>query len=319
MIPPKTLVQNPASPLTFIMVSKLLETTPDGLFCPAGGFHIDPWRPVERAAVTHAHSDHARAGCGRYLSVTDGEGILRHRLGNDIQLRTLQYGEALEHNGVNISFHPAGHVAGSAQIRLEKDGEVLVVSGDYKVEADSTCRPFESVRCHTFVTESTFALPVYRWEPPHRVFERINAWWRANKEAGRTSMLLGYALGKAQRLIAGVDPSIGPIHLHGAVEEMTNVYRRAGISLPPTQSATITFTVYDNAGTRLGSQSITLGPLAHGASNIGPLLGLSSFTGFVKITSTIPIISLSLNYEAAPIFSSLPPGDLSSTTLLVTP
>jgi putative mRNA 3-end processing factor len=140
-------------------------------------------------------------------------------------------------NGVVVSLHPAGHILGSAQVRLEYRGEVWVVSGDYKTDPDPTCRAFEPVRCHTFVTESTFGLPVYRWPAQAEVLHEINQWWRANQQAGRTSLLYGYALGKAQRLLAGLDPSIGPILTHGAVERMTAAYRAAGVPLPATTHA----------------------------------------------------------------------------------
>jgi putative mRNA 3-end processing factor len=149
----------------------------------------------------------------------------------------MPYGEVRNINGVSVSLHPAGHILGSAQVRIEHRGEVLVVSGDYKVDPDSTCAAWEPVRCHTFITESTFGLPLYRWPSQQRVFDDINNWWRANAAAGRASFLYGYALGKAQRLIAGLDPSIGPILTHGAVERLTRVYRESGVALPPTEYA----------------------------------------------------------------------------------
>jgi len=188
----------------------LLTLTDDGLFCPAGGFHVDPWNPVARAVITHAHADHAKTGSGTYLATDSCRRLLETRLG-PMSLDTLPYGQSLEHGGMRISFHPAGHVLGSAQVRLEHRGQVWVVSGDYKLEPDPTCTPFESVRCHTFITESTFALPIYRWDPPADVFAAINGWWRTNRDAGRASVVYAYALGKAQRLMAGVDASIGPI------------------------------------------------------------------------------------------------------------
>ncbi|MGQ9724635.1 MAG: DNA ligase-associated DEXH box helicase, partial [Tepidimonas sp.] len=130
----------------------------EGLYCPVGDFYIDPWRPVARAIITHAHADHARRGHAAYLAHAASAGVLRARLGGDIALQTVDYGERLDCGGVRVSLHPAGHVLGSAQIRLEHRGQVWVVSGDYKVEADATCAPFEPVRCHTFITESTFGL-----------------------------------------------------------------------------------------------------------------------------------------------------------------
>ncbi len=213
---------------------ELVIARPEGLYCPPGDFYIDPWRPVERAVITHAHGDHARTGNARYLAAAPGEGILRSRLGQDINLQTLAYGERLNHHGVTLSFHPAGHVLGSAQVRLEYEGEVWVASGDYKVEADGTCTPFEPVPCHTFITESTFGLPIYRWPPQSDIFAGINAWWRANAAAGRASVLFAYSFGKAQRILHGIDPSIGPILVHGAVEPLNQVYRAGGVRIPET-------------------------------------------------------------------------------------
>ncbi len=148
----------------------LVIARPDGLYCPPGDFYIDPWHPVERSVITHGHGDHARVGNGHYLATSASAGILRARLGADINLQTLEYGEVIDHHGVRLSFHPAGHVLGSAQVRLEYRGEVWVASGDYKVEPDGTCTPFEPVRCHTFITESTFGLPIYRWRPQAEIF-----------------------------------------------------------------------------------------------------------------------------------------------------
>jgi putative mRNA 3-end processing factor len=215
----------------------LVIARPEGLYCPPGDFYIDPWRPVDRAVITHAHSDHARIGHGHYLAHTDSEGTLRVRLG-EITLQTLPYGEAIVHHGVRISLYPAGHVLGSAQIRLEHDGRVWVASGDYKTEADGTCSPFEPVPCDTFITESTFGLPIYRWPAQAQLFTEINDWWRANTAQGRASVLLCYAFGKAQRILHGVDATIGPIVVHGAVEALNDVYRAAGVALPPTLRAT---------------------------------------------------------------------------------
>ncbi|MCU0636656.1 MAG: ligase-associated DNA damage response exonuclease, partial [Gemmatimonadaceae bacterium] len=217
----------------------MLSLTDRGLYCAAGAFHIDPWRPVDRAVVTHAHGDHLTWGCGAYLVAARGMGLAQARLGAYAdRVEGLPYGEARLINGVRVSLHPAGHILGSAQVRLEHDGEVWVVSGDYKTAVDSTCDPFEPIRCDTFITESTFGLPIYRWAPQEVVFAQLNAWWRANAEVGRPSLLFGYALGKAQRLLAGLDPSIGPIRTHGAVETMAERYRAAGIALPATLPAT---------------------------------------------------------------------------------
>src|SRR4249920_339934 len=194
----------------------LVVVQPEGLYCPAGDFHIDPWRAVARAVITHAHADHARVGHGAYLATAVSEGVLRARLGAEIALQGLAYGEPVVLNGVCVSLHPAGHVLGSAQVRVEHRGQVWVVSGDYFAsgvdhDVNATCAPFEPVRCHCFITESTFGLPIYRWRAQAVVQREINAWWQANADAGRASLLMGYSFGKAQRLLAGLDPTIGPI------------------------------------------------------------------------------------------------------------
>lgn len=212
----------------------LLTLEPEGLYCRAGGFHIDPWRPVARAVITHAHADHARPGHAAYLAAAPGERVLRTRLGA-VALQCLPYGERVSIGEVTVSLHPAGHVLGSAQVRVEHRGEVWVVSGDYKVEPDASCAAFEPVRCDTFVTESTFGLPVYRWPPQRAVFDEIDRWWQANAAEGRASVLFCYALGKAQRILAGVDASIGPIICHGAVEPLNRAYRDSGVALPATR------------------------------------------------------------------------------------
>jgi len=214
-------------------MSDMVVVRKEGLYCVPGQFYIDPWRPVDRAVITHGHGDHARVGHGHYLAAAPGVGILKSRLG-DINVQGLAYGEVVEHNGVRISLHPAGHVLGSAQVRLECGGEVWVASGDYKVEGDATCAPFEPVRCHTFITESTFGLPIYRWEPQQQTFDDINAWWRKNAAEGRASLMLCYSFGKAQRILSGLDASIGPIICHGSVEPLNRVYRAAGVPLPET-------------------------------------------------------------------------------------
>jgi putative mRNA 3-end processing factor len=215
------------------MTEDLIVQRPEGLYCAAGDFYIDPWRPVSRAVITHAHSDHARLGHGHYLATEASEGVLRARLG-DIALQTLAYGERIVHHGVTLSLHPAGHVLGSAQVRLEHRGAVWVASGDYKVAADPTCAPFEPVRCDVFITESTFGLPIYRWCPDDELFADIDDWWGRNVLAGRASVLACYSFGKAQRVLAGVDASIAPIIVHGAVQPLNEAYRAAGVALPPT-------------------------------------------------------------------------------------
>ena len=210
----------------------MIQVTEKGLYCAAADVFIDPWRPVPRALITHAHSDHARSGHAAYLAQHHCVPLLRARLGANINARGLEYGERLHINGVDISLHPAGHVLGSAQVRLEHRGEVWVVSGDYKLDADSVAAPFEPVHCHTFVTESTFGLPVYRWPDPARVMQQIDDWWAANQREGVASILLAYSLGKAQRLLAGLPHQRGPIYVHGSIEQMNLAHLEAGVALP---------------------------------------------------------------------------------------
>ena len=212
----------------------LIVSTDRGLYCPAGDFHVDPWRPVGRALITHAHSDHARPGSDLYVCHRDTAPILRRRLG-DVAIETIDYGARLTRDGVAVSFHPAGHVLGSAQIRVAHRGEVWVASGDYKLEDDGVAAAFEPQRCDVFITESTFGLPIYHWRAQAEDYAAIDAWWRDNAAAGRASVLYAYALGKAQRVIVHVDASIGPIVCHGAVEAINALTRQAGTALPPTR------------------------------------------------------------------------------------
>ena len=214
----------------------LIQITEAGLYCEAGGFHIDPWSPAPRAVVTHAHSDHATAGCGAYLTATAGVAVLRARLGPEAGLEGLAYGETRTMGDVRVSLHPAGHILGSSQVRIEHYGEIWTVSGDYKLEADPTCAAFEPVRCHTFITESTFGLPIYRWPARRTALEQLSNWRRENESLGRASVVFAYALGKAQRLLAGLGESIGPVYCHGAVERVNEIYRASGISLPATRN-----------------------------------------------------------------------------------
>ena len=211
----------------------VLSFTERGIYCPAGDFYIDPWKPVPRALITHGHADHARPGHGAYLCTHSAAPVMRHRLG-DIRLDTISYDETRQIGGARVSFHPAGHVPGSAQIRIEVGGEVWVVSGDYKTTDDGLSEAFEPVRCHSFISECTFGLPVFTWEPQEIVINQINQWWAANAAAGITTVLGAYSLGKAQRLLAAIDPGIGPILTHGAVEATNAVLRGQGYALPDT-------------------------------------------------------------------------------------
>lgn len=241
-------------------MSEILKLTDSGLYCEEGDFFIDPWRPVERALITHAHSDHARQGSASYLSTTDSEHLLRLRLGSDIKLECLDYGETKSINEVKVSFHPAGHVLGSAQIRVEYRGQMVVASGDYKLSPDPTCKRFEPVKCHTFITESTFGLPIYRWTDSRIVFEQINQWWQQNQKDGRPSILFAYSLGKAQRLLMGIDSTIGPIFTHGAVENLNQAYRKSGVILPDTTRVT------ESTREDWSRALIVAPPSAHGSS-----------------------------------------------------
>jgi putative mRNA 3-end processing factor len=217
----------------------MLSETPDGLFCEAGGFHIDPWRPVARAVVTHAHGDHARPGSAAYLCATPGAGLLRRRFGADAVVEHVPYGEPVVMGGVRVSFHPAGHVLGSAQIRLDAGGEVCVVAGDYKRAADPTCTPFEPVPCDTFITESTFGLPIYRWDPTESIVDEIVEWWRGNEAAGRTSVLFCYTIGKAQRVLAELARRTDrPVLVHGMMLATIEAYREEGVRMLPVLPAT---------------------------------------------------------------------------------
>jgi putative mRNA 3-end processing factor len=219
-------------------MESLLQFTNKGIYCPEGKFYIDPWRPVKKALITHAHADHSRPGHQHYLAHHHSEKIMRQRLGDDIQIETAEYGKSININGVKASFHPAGHIPGSAQIRLEFKGRIAVVSGDYKLEDDGLSTAFEPVKCHEFVTETTFGLPIYQWKPQIEIFNEINKWWKQNKENGKTSVIFAYALGKAQRIMKNVDNKIGKIYTHGAVENATDALRATGLDLPETVKIT---------------------------------------------------------------------------------
>ena len=215
----------------------VLEFTEQGIYCPAGDFHIDPWRPVPRALITHGHADHARWGHGSYLCTDLAAPVMRHRLG-DISIETTPYGETRRIGDASVSFHPAGHVPGSAQIRVEVGGEVWVASGDYKVEHDGLSTAFEPVPCHAFITECTFGLPIFRWQPQAVIADQIAQWWAKATAQGQTAVLGAYSLGKAQRILTLLDPSQGPILCHAAIENTNDVLRAQGICLPGTVRVT---------------------------------------------------------------------------------
>lgn len=211
----------------------MLRETARGLYCPAGDFYVDPWQPVDRALITHAHGDHARPGSAAYLCTHATAALLRRRLGADIAVESLEYGTSLRLNDAIVSFHPAGHVLGSAQIRVQGAEGVWVVGGDYKRAPDPTCAAFEPVPCDTFITESTFGLPIYRWDDTAVVVRDILDWWGSNRQAGKASVIFCYTLGKAQRLIAELGAhGDRPLYAHGMLFGMLDVYRDAGVTLP---------------------------------------------------------------------------------------
>lgn len=218
--------------------SDLLQLDANGLYCPAGDFHVDPWRRVARAVITHGHGDHARPGMGHYWTERSGVPILRKRLGMYAPLDGLDYGERLRFGDVTVSLHSAGHILGSAQVRIEHEGRVWVVSGDFKRDADPSCAPFEVVPCDVFVTEATFAYPVYRWPDAHEVAGEIHAWWQECRAENRPAVLFSYALGKAQRILAELTRwTDEEVLLHGAMGDLVQIYRDAGIHMLPTRPA----------------------------------------------------------------------------------
>lgn len=213
----------------------LLQATKRGLDCAAGGFTIDPYRHTDISVITHAHADHARRVANRYYAAHSAVPLLKKRLGDDINIQGVTYGEPFTLGAATVSLHPAGHVLGSAQVRVEYNNEVWVFTGDFKRDADPSCEAFELVPCDTFITEATFALPVYRWQPGHEVASDIWQWWQAMQQANRPSVLFCYALGKAQRVLSELTAFTDqPVHLHGAVNALTGIYRDAGINMLPT-------------------------------------------------------------------------------------
>ncbi|APU68408.1 ligase-associated DNA damage response exonuclease [Christiangramia flava] len=206
------------------MKTPLLAFNDKGIYCAAADVYLDPWRPVEKAIISHGHADHARWGHKKYITHVTNVPIIKHRIG-DIEVSGKEWNETFTINNVKFSFHPAGHIIGSSQIRVEHKGEVWVFTGDYKTEDDGVAVPYEPVKCDTFITECTFGLPAFKWTPQEQVMKDINNWWMENQADGRTSILFGYTLGKAQRLLKHLDTSIGKIFTHGAVENMTEVLR----------------------------------------------------------------------------------------------
>lgn len=250
----------------------VLRFTEAGIHCPAGDFHIDPWRPVARAVITHAHADHARPGHGAYLATGATAAMLRHRLG-DVSVQVLDYGQHLRIGSADVSLHPAGHVPGSAQVRIATESGTWVVSGDYKLANDGLTTPFEPVRCDAFVSECTFGLPVFRWQTQDRIAAEIDAWWAASAASGRTPVLAAYSLGKAQRVLSMLDPARGPILCHAAIEASNDVLRAQGIRLPETILAT------GDTGTRTHPGAIVIAPPS--------ALGSASMRRFAPVSTGI--------------------------------
>ena len=241
------------------MKTPLLQFTPKGIYCEQADVYLDPWRPVDKAIISHGHADHSRWGHQKYITHHKNVPIVQHRLG-DVNISGKDWGETFSLNNVKFSLHPAGHIVGSSQIRVEHKGEVWVFTGDYKIEDDGLTTPFELVKCHTFITECTFGLPAFQWRPQQEVFNDINQWWAQNKSEGKTSVLFGYSLGKAQRLLKHLDTSIGKIYTHGAVENVTEVLRPL-VDLPPTHLIT-----KDTKKDELLGNIVVAPPSAHGST-----------------------------------------------------
>ncbi|MBO0331210.1 ligase-associated DNA damage response exonuclease [[Muricauda] lutisoli] len=241
------------------MKTPLLQFTSKGIYCKKADVYLDPWKPVDKAIISHGHADHSRWGHKKYITHHKNIPIVQHRLG-EVSISGKDWGETFTVNNVKFSFYPAGHIVGSSQIRVEHKGEVWVFTGDYKTEDDGVTTPFELVKCNTFITECTFGLPAFQWRPQQEVFDDINQWWAQNRSEGKTSVLFGYSLGKAQRLIKHLDTSIGKIYTHGAVENMTDVLRPL-IDLPPTHLIT-----RETKKTELLGNIVVAPPSAHGST-----------------------------------------------------
>lgn len=204
---------------------------PEGIYCEAGDFYIDPWLPVSKALITHGHADHARWGMKSYLCHEHTRPILRSRLSPDLHIEALPYGKEIRIHNVKVSFHPAGHILGSAQIRLEHKGKITVISGDYKTQDDGLSTPFEPLRCHEFVSESTFGLPIYNWLPTHELEKQMQEWVNYNQSIGKTSVFVGYSLGKAQRIMKALE-GVGDLNVHYSIAKLNMAYESVGINLP---------------------------------------------------------------------------------------
>ena len=219
---------------------RLVKFTKKGIYCIPGKFYLDPWYPVEYAIISHGHADHARWGNKHYLCHNQSKAILQHRIGADISIESLPYNEYKVINGVKVSFHPAGHILGSAQIRLEYKGYIVVFSGDYKTQPDFITTPFEPVKCHEFITESTFGLPIYKWKSEEELQKELQDWIVQNQQNNRTSVFLGYSLGKAQRIMKLVE-KVEEIYVHSAIHNLNKAIENSGITLSTTKLLTADF------------------------------------------------------------------------------
>ncbi|MBZ9631131.1 ligase-associated DNA damage response exonuclease [Salegentibacter sp. LM13S] len=240
------------------MKPPLLAFNKKGIYCEAADVYLDPWKPVDKAIISHGHADHSRWGNKKYITHHSNVPIIKHRLG-EIEVSGKEWNETFTINGVKFSLHPAGHIIGSSQIRVEYKGEVWVFTGDYKDEDDGVAVPYEPVKCHTFITECTFGLPAFKWQSQAEVFSEINNWWQQNKENGQTSVIFGYSLGKAQRLLKHLDTSIGEIYTHGAIENMTEVIR------PLSEMPETTRITRDTKNNEFKGNIVVAPPSAHGS------------------------------------------------------
>ncbi|ADV49182.1 RNA procession exonuclease-like protein [Cellulophaga algicola DSM 14237] len=241
------------------MKNPLLEFTDKGIYCSVAKVYLDPWKPVDKAIITHGHADHSRYGHKNYITHHRNVPIIKHRLG-DINVTGVNWNENFTINNVKFSLHPAGHIIGSSQIRVEHKGEVWVFTGDYKTENDGISTPYDVVKCDTFITECTFGLPAFKWTPQNEVMDSINNWWLENQAEGKTSILFGYSLGKAQRLLKYLNPEIGKIYTHGAIENMTQVLRPL-VDFPETNLIT-----KETKKLELLGNMVLAPPSAHGSS-----------------------------------------------------
>lgn len=223
---------------------KLIKFTKKGLYCIPGKFYLDPWFPVDYAIISHGHADHARWGMKHYLCHHHSKPVLQHRIAADISIESLGYNDPKTINGVRVSFHPAGHIIGSAQIRLEYKGFVVVFTGDYKTTSDAITIAFEPVKCHEFITESTFGLPIYKWLPEDVLKQQMHDWIANNQANNRTSVFFGYSLGKAQRIMKMLE-GVDTMYVHRAIHNLNEALSSVSIQLPKTQLITADFNKND--------------------------------------------------------------------------